>query len=268
MTTYTTIAIEKEGAVDWLTLNRPAQLNALDTVMCDELRDYFGGLRENDQVRVVVMRGAGRHFCAGLDLKDIEPLTDPNNGLKIQRAIADIVTRMRRAPQPVIALVHGAAAGAGLAFSLGSDVRYAAEGARFNVAMAKIGLTGCDLGISYHLTRAVGMSVASEMMMTGRFVDAQRALRIGLVSDVAPSVEALEALGRTLAQEMLAISPLALRLTKEGVSMAVDAPGLEAAMALEDRQQVLMLSMPDFREGVSAFKEKRPPVWDGHNRRR
>ena len=125
-----------------------------------------------------------------------------------------------------------------------------------NVAMAKVGLTGCDVGISYFLPRAVGRSVAAELMMTGRFVNAERALNLGLVAEIV-GMENLEGSGRKMANDMLNLSPMGLRLTKEGLRMASDAGSLEAAVALEDRGQILCASAGFFEEGIAAFKERR-----------
>ena len=258
---YARLVVCKEAGIDWVTLNRPEQFNALDFALADELQQYFHALRTDESVRVVVLRGAGKHFCAGMDLKEAAEV-DVDGGvqaaLRRQYSIGEIILRMRRVPQPVIALVHGAASGAGFALALAADVRYAGRSARMNVAMAKIGLTGCDIGIAHHLTRAVGQSVASELMLTGRFIDAERALRTGLVSEVCADDE-LENAGRALAQDMLSVAPTGLRLTKECVNFAVDSPSLEATMAMEDRQQVVCTQTPDYREGVAAFFEKRAP---------
>jgi enoyl-CoA hydratase/carnithine racemase len=180
--------------------------------------------------------------------------------LGLQRQMSEIVLRMRRCPQPIIGLVRGAACGAGFALVLAADVRYAGVDARMNVAMAKIGLTGCDMGISYFLTRTVGASTAAELMMSGRFVDARRALSTGLVSEVV-DVNRLEDTAETLSMEMLAMSPVGLRLTKEGIAFASDASSLEAVIAMEDRGQVLCFG-PYMREGVAAFREKRTPRYE------
>ena len=259
---YETFRIEKEGAIDWLVLNRPERLNAISQKMMLELQHYFGHLYTDYSVRVVIMRGEGRAFCAGLDLKDSGG-TDSNSssvGMRGQRRVSEVVMRMQRCPQPIISLVHGAASGGGFAFALASDVRIAGESARMNVAMARIGLTGCDVGISYFLPRAVGRSTANELMMTGRFINADRALRTGLVSDVVPDDKLIET-GRQLADDMLMLSPMGLRLTKEGATMSADAGSLEAAVAIEDRQQVLCATSGDFREGIAAFLEKRKPEY-------
>jgi enoyl-CoA hydratase len=263
MAAYQTIIVEKDGPVDWLTLNRPERLNALNTTLVDELLDYFQSLYMNHDVRIVVMRGAGTAYCAGLDLKErprSNAPTGPAAGLVSQRRISEIVMRMRRAPQPIISLVHGPACGGGFAFALASDVRIAGESARMNAAFIRIGLSACDIGVSYFLPRLVGVSVASELMLTGRFIHADRALRVGLVSEVVPDAKLTDA-ARPYIEEMLRTTPLGLRLTKECLNMSVDAGSLEAAIAMEDRNQILCSQTSDFREGISAFLEKRQPSY-------
>jgi enoyl-CoA hydratase len=180
--------------------------------------------------------------------------------MRAQRRISEIVLLMRRAPQPIIACVQGPACGGGFALALASDVRIAGESARMNAAFIRIGLSGCDVGVSYFLPRLVGASLAAELILTGRFVHAERARELGLVSRVVPDAE-LEAAARELVDEMLATSPLGLRLSKEGLNASLDAGSLEQVVALEDRNQVLCTRTRDFREGVGAFLEKRPPVW-------
>jgi enoyl-CoA hydratase len=210
----------------------------------------------------VILRGAGRAFCAGLDLKD-PPRAEAGlaGALRLQRRISELAILMRRAPQPIIACVHGAASGGGFALALASDVRIAGRSARMNAAFIRIGLSACDVGVSYLLPRLVGASVASELLLTGRFIDAERALRVGLVSTVVDD-GALEAEARQLAGEMLATSPLGLRLTKECLRESLDAGSLEQVIALEDRNQVLCSASRDFQEGVRAFLEKRPPRYE------
>jgi len=258
---YQTIQVERRGGVDWLTLNRPQSLNAISNQMVGELSDYFGGLFHDRDCRVVVMRGAGRAFCAGLDIKARgEGETPFGAGFGFQGWLADVYIKMRRCPQPIIALVHGPAAGGGFAFALAADVRIAGESARMNAAFIRLGLSACDMGVSYFLPRIVGLGIASELMLTGRFINAQRALAVGLVSEVAPD-DQLEAAVQPYLDEMLTTSPMGLRLTKEGLGLAVDAPSLEAAMAIENRNQVLCSRTEDFTEGMRAFLEKRPPVF-------
>ena len=179
-----------------------------------------------------------------------------------QGYLAEVYLRMRRCPQPIISLVHGAACGGGFSFALASDVRIAGQSARMNAAYIRIGLSACDMGSSYFLPRLVGTSVASELMLTGRFIHADRALATGLVSEVVPDEELAEA-ARPLLEEMLTTSPMGLRLTKEGLNVAIDAPSLEAAMAIENRNQLLCGQTADAKEGMRAFAEKRPPRYTG-----
>lgn len=267
---YRTLELHREGGIGWLTLNRPEALNALDPILVTELRDVLARLPEDHETRVVVLRGAGRAFCAGLDLKahstERQVAGDRSAaqasdgvpaGLRAQRRISELVMLMRRAPQPFIACVHGPACGGGFALALAADVRLAGESARMNAAFIRIGLSACDVGVSYFLPRLVGASVASELLLTGRFIDAARALQVGLVSAVVPD-ERLEEEARTLAREMLATSPLGLRLTKECLGMSLDAGSLEQVIAMEDRNQILCAQTRDFGEGVRAFLEKRP----------
>nr|WP_310522981.1 enoyl-CoA hydratase-related protein [Polymorphobacter sp.] len=263
---YATITVEKRGAVDWLTLNRPEAMNAISLDMVHELNDYFGRLYNDGSVRIVVMRGAGRAFCAGLDIKDQgsrDPAAMPfGGGFGFQGYLADVYVKMRRCPQPIVALVQGAACGGGLAFALAADIRIAGESARMNAAFIRIGLSSCDMGVSYFLPRLVGASVAAELMLTGRFIHAPRALATGLVSEVVAD-EALEGAAQVYVDEMLGTSPMGLRMTKEGLAMAIDAPSLEAAMAIENRNQLMCAGSRDFAEGMRAFLEKRRPVYSG-----
>ena len=173
-----------------------------------------------------------------------------------QRSISEIVMAMRRCPQPIVALIDGAAAGGGFALALASDVRIATPTLKMNAAFIRIGLSACDIGVSYFLPRMVGSSVAAELMLTGRFIRAERALGLGLVSAVVEA-DALEAEGELMVADMLGATPLGLRLTKECLNHSIDAGGLEAAVAMEDRNQILCAQGEDFREGVAAFLEKR-----------
>ena len=266
-----TVKYEQLEGVVVISLNRPDSLNAMSQKLVNELRDFFGGLGDRQQeIRVVVLRGAGRAFCAGLDLKESasgggsEAIgTGPAAGLRGQRHISELALMMRRAPQPIIACVHGAASGGGFALALASDVRLAGRSARMNAAFIRIGLSACDVGVSYFLPRLVGASVAYELMLTGRFIEADRALATGLVSCVVED-DALEAEARKLAEEMLATSPLGLKLTKEGLNMALDASSLEQQIALEDRNQILCVQSKDVIEGMTAFLQKRKPEYSGH----
>lgn len=259
---YETLLVEREGHLTWLTLNRPDSLNALSRQLVNELRDFFWSLADDVETRVLVVRGAGRAFCAGLDLK--EPFDGPGGtsaNLRGQRHISELVMLMRRAPQPIIAAVRGAASGGGFAIALAADVRVASESARMNAAFIRLGLSACDVGVSYFLPRIVGASVASELLLTGDFIDAARAERTGLVSRVVPE-DQLDACARAMAESMLRNSPVALRLTKDCLKHTIDAGSLEAAVAMEDRNQVIAAGSRDFREGVAAFLQKRPAKFE------
>jgi enoyl-CoA hydratase/carnithine racemase len=261
------LLIEHEEGVDRVTLNRPENLNALDPSLIDALNSYFESLQRNRNTRVVVLKGAGSAFCAGLDLKHAmarragqqEP-PGVTESLDSQRRIADIVMLMRRCQQPIIALIQGAAAGGGFALALAADIRIATKSARMNCAFIKLGLGGCDIGTSYFLPRLVGVSVASELILTGRFIDAERALTVGLVSQVVEEGQ-LDAAAAPYIDAMMTASPVGLRLSKECLNMSVDAGSLEAVIAMEDRNQVLCSRSEDFNEGIRAFLEKRKPVY-------
>ncbi len=262
--TYETLSIRQDGPVQWLTLNRPEALNALSSTMVTELRQHFAALPDDRATRIVVLRGEGRAFCAGLDLKEA-PSGDGASGsvqagLRSQRRISELVLMMRRAPQAFISCIKGAACGGGFALALASDVRIAGESARMNAAFIRIGLSACDVGVSYFLPRLVGVSVASELLLTGRFINAQRALATNLVSEVVPD-DQLDAAAQRLVDDMLLTSPLGLRLTKECLNASVDAGSLDQVIAMEDRNQILCAQTNDFREGIMAFLQKRKPSY-------
>lgn len=259
--TYEHLDLQHEGDVIWATMNRPERLNALNPKLVEELRDFFVGIYWRRDVRVAVLQGAGNAFCAGLDLKERSGQgrdRSVGQGLTMQRQISEIVIAMRRCPQPIIACVNGAAAGGGFALALASDVRIATPSLKMNAAFIRIGLSACDIGVSYFLPRMVGSSVAAEYMLTGRFITAERAYQLGLVSTIVPP-EALRAEAQGFVDDMLGATPLGLRLTKEALNHAIDAQGLEAAVAMEDRNQILCSLDGDFAEGVQAFLEKRRP---------
>jgi enoyl-CoA hydratase len=269
---YDTLDIVKEGSVDIVSLNRPDRLNAMTRKMINELQAYFGGLRDDYTVRAVILRGHGRGFCAGVDLNESDKSNKNNDKAKVQkpaggrrkesevskvlrgqRQLVNIFRKMREAPQPIIALLHGAATGGGFALALAADIRLATPKAKMNVAMFKMGTTGGDMGISYFLPRMVGLSIASELMLTGRFINGERALRTNLVSELYDTQEEMEVAARELAAEMLAGDENGLRLTKECLGMSVDAPSFENAVAMEDRQQVLMVVAGDWKSRVGGF---------------
>ena len=249
--------------VDVLTLNRPDRLNTMVAPLCDALHAAFDVIARDRSCRAVVVTGAGRAFCAGLDLHGYgsgpgatgdDPVRDQ---LGNQEHMSRLVLKLRATPQPVIAAVNGPAAGFGLAFSLGCDIRYAARSAVFRVAFINIGASNCDMGTSWLLPRLVGASRAHEMMLTARRVSAEEAERIGLVAEVLDDDALLDhAVAR--AGEIAAWAPWAVRLTKQGMWTALEIPSEQAAIEYEDRQQIMSVQGTAPREAVGAFLEKRP----------
>jgi enoyl-CoA hydratase len=247
-----------------LTLNRPTRLNAMTSELISDLHGALDDVAIEPEARVVVLTGAGRGFCAGLDLTGYgqaphtEHLGPTQRGFAVQRHIATLIPHLRSLPQPVIAAVNGPAAGGGFAVVLGSDVRLAAASARFNAAFVRIGLSACDIGTSWLLPRIVGVARAQELMLTGRIFDAEEALRIGLVVDVVDDDALLDA-AYAKAGEIMANSPFGIALTKEAMWTALEIPGMQAAIDLENRQQIMASATKDHREAMAAFVERRPP---------
>jgi enoyl-CoA hydratase len=258
------LTVEHEGdGVALVTLRRPERLNALSWELIDELHETLAAIGRDAAIRVVILTGEGRGFCSGLDISGAEIFAADDTVEQVmdrQERVAGLALALRALPQPVIAAVNGAAAGGGLALALASDVRLAAPEARFNVAFVRIGLSGCDVGVSHLLPRIVGLGMASELMLTGRLIDAGEALRIGLVNRVVPSGELLDA-ARALAAEIARNAPFAVRMTKQVLHRNVDAGSLESAIELENRTQVLAASTRDGAEALHAFLEKRDPVY-------
>jgi len=246
-----------------LTLDKPDRLNALDWATIVELDRVLRELDADDDLRALVVTGAGRGFCAGLDLHESGAFAATMREVYAnQERVAGVAVTLRRMTLPVIAAVNGPAAGAGLAIALASDVRLAAPTATFSAAFVRLGLSGCDVGVSYLLPRIVGLGMASEMMLTGRSIEADTALRTGLVNRVVPADDLLGA-ALELAGEIAANAPFGVRMTKQVVQQNVDAPSLEAAVELENRTQVLAVSTEDNTEAVAAFRERRVPTFTG-----
>jgi enoyl-CoA hydratase len=257
---YETIIVSEENDLELVTLNRPKSLNAMSPQMMLELQHYFANLRHRQEVRVVLLKSVGKHFCSGLDISPEHSVdvSSPSQGLRIQNRVAEIVKLMRACPQPIIAMVQGAACGGGFSLALAADVRIAEPKTKMNTAFTQVGFSACDVGSSYFLTRMLGTSVASELMLTGRFLYAERALSLGLVSSVV-AIDEMENEARAIAADMLNVSPMALRLTKDGINVNVDAGSLSAAISLEDRQQILCGLSEDNKEALASFREKRAP---------
>lgn len=252
---WQTIAVERRGPVEWLTLNRPQALNTLNAAMAEDLGAYFAALEAASDVRVVVLRGSGRAFCAGLDIKEMAgriELLDRTAIFAFQRALSRIIVAMRRCPQPIVGLIHGAACGGGMALALACDIRFATPDARMAVAANQVGLSGCDVGLSYLLPKLVGAAVAARLLLTSEFLLAPRARELGLFAEVVAATD-IEATASAVVDDMLRVAPLALALTKQGLHSNLSAPSLEAAIEIEDRQQAMLASDREFLERMRAF---------------
>src|SRR3954452_11901264 len=257
-----------QPGVSLLTLNRPDNLNAMNAELVEALHDALAAVGRDRSRRAGVISGGGRGVGAGLDLGGHGPPAGEegrgrvDGGFATQQQIAALIPRLRALPMPVIAAVNGAAAGGGLALALGSDVRIAGASARFNVAFVRIGLSGCDIGVSWMLPRLIGASRAWELMLTGRIIDSAEADRIGLVTRVVPDDELLGSALETAAL-IAANSPWGVRMTKEVAWSQLEIGSLQAGIDMENRTQILSSFTADSREAMTAFLEKRPPNFEG-----
>lgn len=241
--TETLIVERPKTGIVVLQLNRSKQLNAINEVMRDELTETFAAIGTDASVRVVVLTGAGRGFCSGIDIRDFGPGTveesDPAiERLRFQEAMAALPQAIWNLPQPVIAAVNGPCVGAGFALCLAADIRICSTTATFGNGAIRLGLSGAEMGMSYHLPRIVGTSVAADWMLTGRTVAADEADRRALVSELVEPDRLVDR-GLELASAIAELSPLGVQLTKRALQVNTDAAGPGAAMELENRNQVL-----------------------------
>lgn len=240
-------------------LNRPERLNAMTCAAMKRLQSAIETIAQDASIRAIVLTGAGRGFCAGLDIRSGE--IDPNarapdiaDYYALQETFSGAVKKLRSLDKPIIAAVNGAAVGAGFALALAADIRIAAASASFHVGAVKIGLSAGECGISYHLPRLIGASRAFEVMLTSRPVTPAEADRIGLVSSVVEDDALLDRALR-LAGDVAAHSAHAIKHTKQVMWANLDAPSLEAALELENRTQVLALLTKDFAEALGRFND-------------
>lgn len=246
-----------------VTLNRPERLNALTFQVYEELRDTFRALDTEPGVRAVLLTGRGRGFCSGGDVEDIigKLLGRPfDELLDFTRLTCDLILAIRRCRRPVVAGLNGTVAGAGAVIAAACDVRIAAASARIAFLFTRVGLSGADMGASWLLPRIVGHGRASELLMTGRFADADEALRIGLYNRVVPDDE-LPAEARSFAEGLARGPSGGLAVTKEALDREA-AMDLETALAWEAQVQAALMLDPNFQESHRAFREKREPRFD------
>jgi enoyl-CoA hydratase len=242
-----------------VTLNRPESLNSMTRGLVDDLSAVLAEIERDSAAGAVVLTGAGRGFSSGHDLGDLGGEAhdaDIDALMDNQQAFSGLISQIRELRVPVIAAVNGPAAGGGLAMALAADTRVCSASARFNSAFIRIGISGCDVGVSYLLPRIVGPTLAFEMMLTGRLIDADEALHSGLVLRVLPDGEVVDA-ALEIAEAIVANSAFGVQMTKQLMWAHLDAPSLRHAILAEDRTQTLCLLTEDAREAIPAMLEAR-----------
>lgn len=261
MQNFKTITFEEKDNIGLLTLNRPEQLNAFSMEMIEELFTLFDSLIDDYTCRVVVITGAGKAFCAGADLKMMAELDYSDlkgrtlEFWKIQKRAARIIQKMNQIPQPIIAAVNGVALGGGMCLSLPADIRIANRRAKFAASFINVGLTGSDMGSSYFLPRIVGLTRASDILLTGRNIDAEEAYRIGLVTQIIDE-DALLSTAMDIAKLLLEKSVVGLTYTKEALKCTFD-NSLEGMINIENRNQTLSGLSGSWEEALSKFLKKK-----------
>ncbi len=259
MSDYQFVQLEQRGAVALVTLNRPDSLNAFNADLRRELGQVVQQVNEDESVRVAILTGAGRAFCAGADLMETQA-DDFDVRAQLNDEYKPILVAITEAPQPWISAVNGAAAGIGSAFAMVCDLTVMADNAYLYQAFTAIGLVP-DGGATWHLARSVGRKRAYELIVTGEKLGAARCLDYGLCNRVVPADELLDA-AHTLATELAGKAPLSLRYAKEALNHAME-EGMAATVSREAELQHLCVVSSDSTEGVMAFVEKREPQWQG-----
>ncbi|MBN2032896.1 MAG: enoyl-CoA hydratase/isomerase family protein [Deltaproteobacteria bacterium] len=250
---YETIEYEGvEAGIGLLSLNRPRVYNSVNQKMMEELEHFWRQKMLDLTTHVIILQGKGdKGFCAGLDMREAVKTTPEMNADRFyafQARLARLTLGMRRAPQPIVCTVHGAAAGLGFSFALASDVRVVSDDARFSAAYINIGLGGADMACSYFLPRLIGAGRAYEFMLTGNFMSAREAMQLGMASRLVKREELYDT-ALELARTMNSKNPMGLRLTKEAINMNLDAGGLEQALQMEDRNQALLIARTMLGQG-------------------
>jgi len=258
---YTEIRVEEvKKGLKKITLNRPDQRNAISLKMVDELNRALSELHHDRSCRVVIMTGEGKGFCAGTDLKEMNEFNKQPNKLEemwhLQKRISDVIQAMRSIPQPIICAMNGAAAGGGASFVMATDVRVAVPQAKFILSYINVGMTSADMGSSYFLPRLIGMSRASELMLTGRPLMAEEAKSFGLIAMVVEP-ELLMATALEYADSMLKKSDFGLRLTKEMINSGMDAGSLSNQIHVENRGQCVCSAIGSFDQGTQGFASRK-----------
>jgi enoyl-CoA hydratase len=253
--------------VTQLTLNRPERLNALTYDLVTELHDALDAVDRDHSCRAVVITGAGRGFCAGLDLNGFgtipgtETFGRPQQGMAVQQYIARLVPHMRDVRQPIISAINGPCAGGGFAIALASDIRVCSESARFGTAFVRLGLSGCDIGVSWMLPRLIGASRAWELLLTGRVFDSAEADKLGLVTERVPDDQVVDT-ALAVAERIKANSPFGVWMTKEVMWSNLETGSLQAGIDMENRTQIMASMTEDTRRGMAGFLSRQPIEWE------
>jgi len=258
MTNPKSFLYQQRDGIATITLNRPERLNAVTFEVYHELTDFLAKLHDEKEVRVVVITGAGRAFCSGGDVRDIIGELqgqDAEGLLRFTRLTCELIHNMRSLPKPIIASINGTTAGAGACIALASDIRIAAEEAKIAFIFVKVGLAGTDMGATYLLPRVIGLAKATELLMTGDFIEAQEAERIGLYNRVVPRAQ-LETITQEFAEKLARGPSLGLAKTKEMLNREMHM-GFDSALEAEAVAQALCMQTADFKEAHAAFLEKR-----------
>jgi enoyl-CoA hydratase len=264
MTTLT-VTTPRPG-VTQITLDRPERLNALTYELVSSLHNALDAIAADSSCRVVVITGAGRGFCAGLDLNGFgtmpgtEEQGRPQQGMAVQQFIARLVPHLRSLKQPVISAINGPAAGGGFAIALASDIRICSTEAKFGTAFVRLGLSGCDIGVSWMLPRLIGASRAWELMLTGRVFDSAEADKLGLISRVVEPDRLMDE-AYSIAEQIKANSPMGIWMTKEVMWSNLEISSLQAGIDLENRTQILTSGTEDSRAAMASFLKREQVEW-------
>ena len=252
-------SLDADTGVATITLNRPDRLNALTFEVYDELRRAFYALHDEEDVRVIVLTGTGRGFCTGGDVEDIIGRLferEMRDLLEFTRMTCDLILSIRKCRKPVVAALNGTVAGAGAVIATACDMRIGTESAKIAYLFTRVGLSGADMGAAWMLPRIVGMGKASELLMTGDFISATEAYRIGLYNRIVDDGTVVKA-ATELAQKLARGPSFALEITKDSLNREASMD-LAGALEAEAQVQAALMLHPDFRESYDAFIEKRP----------
>lgn len=237
------ILYREKDRIGYLTFNRPENYNALDVQMLEELESFLDQRMYDENTGVIILDGGqAKGFCAGLDMETFGPdifNMKPVDAYNAQARMSRLILKMRQIPQPIICCTHGASAGIGFSFVMASDIRIMARGSRFSAAYINIGLSGADMGSGYLLPRLIGSGRANEFLYTGNWMSDEDAMNLGFASRLVEKGELITT-AEEIASTMNSKNPFGLRITKESVNINIDASGLEAAINMEDRHQMMI----------------------------